>query len=307
MTKKELEKLYSTPIVVIVGPTASGKSALSIRLAKKYNGEIICADSSTIYKGLDVGTAKPTTEDLQKIAHYGLDLVDPGDAYDVAKFQDYAYSCIKDIEARNKLPIIVGGSGLYIDSVLLRYVFGKPPKLRALTELLSARSQAKLEAKSVQELQEYIIKKGYTMPENKNNKRYLLNTIRRKNQINTSLGLWPKSLVVGLDPGREELERRIVERSHCISQSPGFFAELDLIATSFGFGCPGARGTYYRAFSALDKDRSNLEFCRNQAVENDKKLAKKQRTWLKRNKFVQWFASDDPAIDEVVELFLEKY
>ena len=105
-------------VIVICGPTASGKTALSIVLAKKINGEIISADSMQIYKDMDIGTAKPTKEEMQGIKHYLLDFVSPEERYSVAQYKQDAKSAIKEIIAKGKTPIIVGGTGLYIDSLI---------------------------------------------------------------------------------------------------------------------------------------------------------------------------------------------
>ena len=113
-------------ILIILGPTGSGKTSVSIELAKALNGEIISADSRAVYKGMDIGTAKPTREEMQGIPHYGLDLVEPGDRFTVADWKQYAEAKIKDIKARGKVPIIVGGTGLYIDALIYDYHFKGP-------------------------------------------------------------------------------------------------------------------------------------------------------------------------------------
>lgn len=105
-------------VVVICGPTASGKTSLSIELAKKINGEIVSADSMQIYKDMDIGTAKPTNEEMQGIKHYLLDFVSPEDRYSVAQYKQDAKAAIKEIIAKGKKPIIVGGTGLYVDGLI---------------------------------------------------------------------------------------------------------------------------------------------------------------------------------------------
>ena len=112
--------------LVILGPTGSGKTGISIKLAKKLGGEIISADSRAIYKGMDIGTAKPSLEEREGIPHYGLDLVEPNERFTVADWKTYAESKIKDIKARGKVPIIVGGTGLYIDALVFDYHFKGP-------------------------------------------------------------------------------------------------------------------------------------------------------------------------------------
>ena len=112
------------PLIVIIGPTASGKTSLVIQLAKKYRGEIICADSRTVYCGMNIGTAKPSLGEQQGVSHWGLDLVDPGDSFSVSQFKDYACQKIKEIRSRGNIPFLVGGTGLYIDSVIFDFQFG---------------------------------------------------------------------------------------------------------------------------------------------------------------------------------------
>ena len=107
-----------TKIIAIVGPTASGKTALSIALAKKYNGEIISCDSMQIYRGMDIGTAKPDIEEMDGIVHYMFDVADPTDNYSCADYVREAKQKIKEIVSKGKLPIICGGTGLYLDSLL---------------------------------------------------------------------------------------------------------------------------------------------------------------------------------------------
>lgn len=113
----------NAPLIVVVGETASGKTALAIELAQKFNGEIVCADSQTIYRGVSIGVAKPTEEEQALVAHHLLDIRDPDETYNVAQFQTDASSVMVDINSRCKLPIMVGGSGLYINSVIYDYAF----------------------------------------------------------------------------------------------------------------------------------------------------------------------------------------
>ena len=112
--------------IVILGPTGSGKTGVSIEVAKALDGEIISADSRAIYKGMDIGTAKPTREEMQDVPHWGLDLVEPGEHFTVADWKQYAEAKIKDIKSRSKVPIITGGTGLYIDALIYDYHFKGP-------------------------------------------------------------------------------------------------------------------------------------------------------------------------------------
>lgn len=136
------------PLIVIVGPTASGKTALSIDIAKKHNGEIICADSRTVYKGLNIATAKPTIKEQQGIRHHLLDVAGPDERFTAADFKKLATIAIDDIHERGKLPIMVGGSGLYVDSVLFDYGFsGKNTPKSKLNPRHLAKDQPKIHSK----------------------------------------------------------------------------------------------------------------------------------------------------------------
>ena len=122
MLKHRKEKL-----LVIIGPTAVGKTKLSIELAKRFNGEIISGDSMQVYKGMDIGTAKIKEEEKEGIPHYLIDIKEPDEPFSVAEFQELAHTKIADIHSRGKLPIIVGGTGLYIQSVIYDYQFSTAP------------------------------------------------------------------------------------------------------------------------------------------------------------------------------------
>lgn len=112
--------------IIILGPTGSGKTSVSIKIAQAIDGEIISADSRAIYRGMDIGTAKPTREEREVVPHWGLDLVNPGERFTVADWKAYAESKIKEIKARDHVPIIVGGTGLYIDALIYDYHFKGP-------------------------------------------------------------------------------------------------------------------------------------------------------------------------------------
>ena len=114
--------------LVIVGPTASGKTGLAVEVAREIGGEVISADSRAIYKGMDIGTAKPTVEEMGGVKHWGIDLVEPGERFTVADFKKYTLGCIADIKRRGKVPIIVGGTGLYVDAVIYGYQFSDVAK-----------------------------------------------------------------------------------------------------------------------------------------------------------------------------------
>ena len=135
--------MKKTPVVVIVGPTAVGKTKTGIELAKAFDGEIVSGDSVQVYRGMDIGSAKVTKEEAEGIPHHLIDICDPDDAMSVAMFQQLARAAIDDIYARGKLPIIVGGTGLYIRSILYDYEFVERPVDEALREELERLAEVK--------------------------------------------------------------------------------------------------------------------------------------------------------------------
>lgn len=268
-------------VIYIVGPTASGKTGLAIKIAKKYSGEIICADSRTIYKGLDIGTAKPTPEEQDGVVHYGLDLVLPSEKFSAAQFMNLAKELIVGIQERGKLPIIVGGTGLYINGLYFNFTFG--PKA---DEVL----RKKLEKLSLIELQEMINEKKLKMPENFKNKRYLIRAIERGDHESKTNEPDKSSLIIGINPGKETLSKRIADRAEVIFNSD-VLSEAKRLFEEYGYDCPGASGNIYRVLKSHFIDGLSIEECKNKFITLDKKLAKRQITWFKRNKNIKWFNS----------------
>ncbi|QJU07218.1 tRNA (adenosine(37)-N6)-dimethylallyltransferase MiaA [Candidatus Saccharibacteria bacterium oral taxon 488] len=271
------------PLVVIAGPTASGKTSLAIRLAKQYNGEIICADSRTIYRDMDIGTAKPTMAEREVVPHWGLDLVSPGETFSAAQFKEYALQKISEIRSRGCLPFLVGGTGLYIDAVIFNFQFGDPPDSALRREL---------EKRTVAELQYYCYKYNIKLPENNKNKRYLIRAIEQKSKNNRyNFMTRDNSIVVGIATNKEILRTRIVLRSEQLFLN-NVVNEAMLLARKYGWDNEAMTGNVYplvREF--LNKNITESELKR-QFVVADWQLAKRQMTWLRRNPFIMWATLD---------------
>lgn len=281
------------PLIVIVGQTASGKTALALDLAERLSGEIICADSRTIYRGMDIGTAKPTADEQERIPHHCINLVDPDETFSVAQFKEHAAGAISSIHRRGKLPIMVGGTGLYIDAVLFDYQFGEKADLALRTEL---------SAKTIDELQMMIGALGYSMPENRQNKRYLIRAIEREGDPGSRKELRPNTLVIGLTVDPEVLKKRIDQRVDDMITA-GFIDEYRQLLTRYPKSSPGFLAPGYKAFAEYLEDGVSIDEAKAIFVKNDWQLAKRQRTWFKRNDSVQWVDDRSRAVD-IVTTFL---
>ncbi len=159
------------PLIVILGPTASGKTALSIDLAKKYNGEIICADSRTIYRSMNIGTAKPTAAEMRGVKHHMLDVVDPDQKFTLWNFQQSTKKIIEEIRAIGKIPFLVGGSGLYVDSIVFDYEIAP--------QSIDYTARQGLEKKTIDNLLMMIKKQHLELPANYKNKRHLIRVLEQ--------------------------------------------------------------------------------------------------------------------------------
>lgn len=275
-------------LLAIVGPTASGKTSLAIELAKEFNGEIICADSRTVYKYLDIGTAKPKPKDQQAIKHWGIDIVDPDKDFTVADFKLYATDKIAEIQQRGCLPIIVGGSGLYIDAVL--YDFDLAPTNPELRK--------KLERKNIDELKNIITKNNFKMPENVKNKRYLIRSIEVGNIVPTKKNLPIEWQIIGLNPGFEKLISNSNNRTAQMLED-GVMNEYSKAAIKYSSSAKGLNGGIYKVLNSNHGTSFTVQDIIEQNLKSDKNLIKKQLTWFKRNKNIVWFDNANDAISWV--------
>jgi tRNA dimethylallyltransferase len=270
-----------TPLVVIVGPTASGKTRLAIEISQQYNGEIICADSRTIYKGMDIGTAKPTLSEQKQVPHWGLDLVSPGERFTAADFKHYANQKITEIRGRGHVPILVGGTGLYVDAVVFDYGFGTPVD-QDLRDLLGGMS--------LDQLHEYAQKQGITLPENEKNIRYVIRTIEQVNRLPTRQLTPTEHTIIVTD--KVLLRTRIEQRTEQLFKN-GIVAEATMLGEKYGWESEAMTSNIYPLIHQYLNGTMTLDEVRTKNNTADWRLAKRQLTWLRRNEFVQWLALDD--------------
>ena len=267
------------PLIVIVVPTASGKTALAIKLALRYEGEIICADSRTIYKGMDIGTAKPSIKERLTVPHWGLDLVEPGERFTAADFQQYATEKIADIRTRGKVPFLVGGTGLYVDGLIFDYQFGD--------EGDEARRNRFMEM-SLEELYKYCDRNNIILPENSSNKRYIVRAIEQKG-LNNRRRSEPisNSIIVGIATEKATLRTRIESRSEQLFED-GVVEEAKELGKKYGWDSEAMTGNIYPLARQYVEGALSLSEVKRLFVTRDWQLAKRQLTWLRRNPFICW-------------------
>ena len=266
------------PLIVIVGQTASGKTALSLELAERFNGEIIAADSRTVYQGLDIGTAKPTAAEQARVPHHLIDVVTPDQAFTAADFKRLANQAIDDISARGQLPIMVGGSGLYVDAVLYDYEFRSPADPAERQRLIGL---------TVSELQAEIKARGLPMPANANNPRHLSRVLETGQLTTARQPLRPQTLILGLQLDRDQLNKRIAKRVEAMF-SAGVVDEARQLLAQYGPAVPALETPGYMALRQYLAGDLSLDQAKQVFVRDHQQLAKRQRTWFKRNNSIQW-------------------
>jgi tRNA dimethylallyltransferase len=289
----------SAPLLVIVGETASGKSALAMKLAKRFDGEIISADSWTVRRGVDIGTAKPTSEERKQIPHHLLDVVGPDEDFTAAVFKRLTEQVIEDISNRGKLPIMVGGTGLYVDGVLFDYSFlpASDPELRAeLNEIAIPELLKGIEARGI-ELSGVDVR----------NKRRLIRLIENNGVLPTKHELRQNTLVIGLVMEAEQRRMRIEARID-IMLAAGLEAEVRGLAERYGWDCEALKGIGYAQWKDYVEGRKGLAETRASIIKATLDLAKRQRTWFRRNNCIQWFSTPVNQADvvELVTTFLKR-
>lgn len=283
------------PLIVIVGPTASGKSAAALTTAKKYGGEIICADSRTVYKGMDIGTAKPTAAQQQEIPHHLLDIIEPSQEFSAADYKKRAVAAIEDVVQRGKIPILVGGTGLYIDSVLFDFQF---------TAKSDPAQRQRLNNLSVIELKREIQALGLALPVNSSNPRHLVRTIESGGAKPQKQQLRSNTLVFGMAVDREDLGIRISARIETMI-AEGLELEAEKLFDRYGRNCSSLQTIGYQEWLPyFDKKISHEQVVQNIEVAT-RRYAKRQMTWFKRNKSIHW-VSKQIEIDDLITTFLNK-
>lgn len=284
------------PLVVIVGQTASGKSALAMELAKKLNGEIINADSWAVYEGFDIGTAKPNLTDQRLIKHHLIDVADPAKGFSAAVFKRLVNETTEEIYKKEKLPIISGGTGLYIDSILFDYSFlpASPSVLRD-----------KLNTMSLDELRMKVEKLKYdTTDIDLNNKRRIIRLLENRGKKPKSKPIRPNVLVIGLSIDKTNLRKNVEKRVEQMLKV-GLEKEVRNLSKRYGWNIEAMKGIGYREFKKQFEGKQSISETKELIIIHSIQLAKKQQTWFKRNNSIQWVTNRSDTI-AIVTTFLNK-
>lgn len=294
--KQDLNTKYqipnTPPLVVIVGETASGKTKAGIEVAQRINGEIICADSRTVYKYMNVGTAKPTDSEQKLIQHHLIDVVEPNQKFSAAKFKFLAEKCIQDIQKRGKIPIVVGGTGLYVDALLYNFQFNTKPDEAYRTQLLQMNDV---------ELTTLLHTKNIDITHlNTKNRRHVIRAIEREGEVPQDMILRENTIILGLRLERNVLKSRIRKRVEQMFVD-GFVDEVAQLVKMYGWENESMSGIGYRVVRGYLEGSATPEEAKEAFIRRDISLAKRQRTWFKRNPNIKWFDDAGLLINKAVE------
>ncbi|MDZ5473387.1 tRNA (adenosine(37)-N6)-dimethylallyltransferase MiaA [Bacillus sp. 31A1R] len=282
-------------LVVLIGPTAVGKTKMSIELAKKYNAEIISGDSMQIYKGMDIGTAKIKPQETEGIPHHLIDIKNPEESFSVAEFQQLVREKITDITNRGKLPMIVGGTGLYIQSVIYDYQFSDAPSDEHFRRELEI--QADLEGNEVVFEQLKKVDPESAEKLHPNNVRRVIRALEifhctgktmTEYQKEQSPELIYDTAVIGLTMDREQLYNRINGRVNLMIKE-GLLEEVEQLFQAGLKDCQSIQAIGYKELYDYFYERISLDDAVENLKQNSRRYAKRQLTWFRNKMEVKWF------------------
>ncbi len=288
--------VQTAPVIILCGPTAVGKTAVAIELAQKINAEIISADSGQIYRGMDIGTAKPTAEDRQKVRFHLIDILDPDEQFSAADFRTRAVEAIRQIEPRRKRAVIVAGTGLYLRA-LEKGLFDGPSKDPKIREEL----EREIERKGIESLHEELVRvdpeAAKTIP-SKNRHRIIralevyrltgrpISEFWKEHEGRGGSPIARTFTKFGLTLARDELNSRIDERVDQMV-SRGLVAEVKNLIEKWGGGAPGLKIIGYKEIVAHLEGRISLEEAVSQIKTHSRQYAKRQMTWFKKGQDIR--------------------
>lgn len=296
-------------VVSVVGPTASGKTKLSVELAKSFNGEIISADSMQIYKGMTIATAKPSTEEMQGIPHHLMDFLPPDSTYSVAMFTEDAKRCIEEISGRGRLPMIVGGTGLYVDSLLNNIRFYDGARDEELTNRLWDEYNKNGVEPLLNQLESVDPVSAQKLSAEKNSKRIIRaleffystgSTITEQNEKSRLIPSPYKAIKIGLTfSDRQKLYDRINLRVDLMLRQ-GLLEEAKEVLSS-PLSTTSVKAIGYKELAPYINGEDSLDNCVEKLKRETRRYAKRQLTWFRRDKDINWLYVDE--YDSFEELF----
>lgn len=301
------------PLVIVAGATASGKTGLGIQLAKEFDGEVISCDSMQIYKNLDIGTAKPTAAEISGVPHHMIDIAEPCEQFSVERYCTMAHDIIRDIHSRGKLPIMVGGTGLYADNTVYATTFSAPKRDEQLSGEL-----ALFAAKHGNDALFEILKKedpaaaALLHPNDVKRVIRAIETVRSTGKTRSELDAEsrPKEspydyIYMAIDMERDILYSRINNRVDIMLQS-GLFKEVEtFILPNVSQMSTAAMAIGYREVVWYFKGLCTYDEAVSLLKRNTRRYAKRQLTWLRKNKEVNWLDYND-AFNQAKELINKK-
>ncbi|UAY71448.1 tRNA (adenosine(37)-N6)-dimethylallyltransferase MiaA [Bacillus paralicheniformis] len=289
------------PVIVLIGPTAVGKTKLSVMLAEHLNAEIISGDSMQIYKRMDIGTAKIKEEEMNGVPHHLIDIKEPTESFSVAEYQEIVRQKIAEIGRRGKLPMIVGGTGLYIQSVLYDYSFteeASDPEFRAEMEALSDKRGAEYVHCLLKERDP-----GAAKAIHPNNKRRVIRALEIFHTTGKTMSehmegqrkeLLYTTALIGLTMEREVLYDRINSRVDQMMDE-GLLNEVKQLYDENIRNCQSVQAIGYKELYAYLEGRASLEEAVETLKRNSRRYAKRQLTWFRNQMDVAWYDMTPPV------------
>jgi len=286
------------PVVVLAGPTASGKTALALQLAETLDGEIVNADSMQVYRRLDVGTAKPSAEERARVPHHLLDVVEPDEQYSAGRYSHEARAAAAAISLRGRIPILVGGTGLYIRAFLdgLPAPVGKDDEIRARLEAEHAEAEragdpwllhrrlAELDPAAVERIHPNDLRRTLRALELHALTGQLPSEVRRAHEPDDA----HRVLYLVLDPGRDELVQRIDQRCEEMLEN-GLLQEVrDLRELGYGPQLPSMQAIGYRHMEPVIRGHDTLVNVLARMQHDTRQFARRQRTWFRAISEAEW-------------------
>ncbi len=293
-------------LIIVMGPTAVGKTELGIELAERFCGEIVSADSMQVYRDLDIGTAKPSPEQLQRIPHHLIDVVEPTERFSAGRFKKMAREAVQDIRSRGLLPVIVGGTTMYIRSLLFDYPLAEVPRDSKLRTRL--RRQAAQQGRKALHEQLACVDPDSARRIHPNDLKRVVRALEVYELTGETMTTWRKrtpdspvydACKIGLWLQRDRLYERIEQRVDRML-SGGLIREVRDVLQKYGdLGPTASQAVGYKETVKYLQGDIDWEECRELISKNTRNLAKRQLVWLRRDDDISWIDMTDASADEV--------